>query len=84
MTVGIPSEELILSSAQEILESVSSWKEGKTFSKGKVKTYSRPKAAGDGAAWHARLSEHTTEDATFDEFWSKLGNNKAINEKECV
>lgn len=58
------------------------WKKGKTFAKGKVLTLSRPKGPADGAPWHCRVSEHTEEDATFDEFWGKLGVNKAVNEKE--
>lgn len=64
------------------------WKEGKTFSSAKgsnpysVKTSSRAKQPGDGAAWHARYSEH--KEATFDEFWDGLGRNKAVNEKEYV
>ncbi len=49
-----------------------------------MKTFSRPKGSKDGAGWHLRVSEHTKEDATFDEFWSKLGLNKAENEMQYV
>ncbi|KAF7974807.1 hypothetical protein HWV62_11147 [Athelia sp. TMB] len=80
----IPSEESILAAGRSILDSIPTWKRGKTFHKNSVQTFSRSKAAGDGANWHVRVSEHGSEDATFDEFWSKLGNDKAINEKECV
>ena len=66
-----------------MLESTKSWKQGKTFNK-VVKTSSRPKGPQDGAPWHCRVSEHPPEDATFDEFWSKLGEDKANNEMQCV
>ena len=77
----LPSEETILKAGRAILESTSSWKEGKTYAHG-VKTLSRAKGPKDGANWHCRISEHTKDDATFDEFWSKLGENKPVNEKE--
>ena len=59
-----------------------SWKQGKTYQHNKVKTFSRSKGPKDGAGWYCRVSEHTKEDATFDEFWSKLGENKAENEMQ--
>jgi len=80
----IPSEETILALGNAVLDSAPTWKPGKTFQKNTVKTFSRPKGPQDGAPWHARLSEHTAADATFDEFWSKLGVNKAENEKEYI
>ncbi|OAX36408.1 hypothetical protein K503DRAFT_695218, partial [Rhizopogon vinicolor AM-OR11-026] len=68
-----------------VLGSTKSWKVGKTYATGTVQTLSRAKRSGDGAAWHSTMSQHTKEDATFnDEFWSKLGMNKAENAKECV
>ncbi|EMD38280.1 hypothetical protein CERSUDRAFT_49192, partial [Gelatoporia subvermispora B] len=80
----IPSEETILKLGNELIESTTSWKQGKSFQKNAVKTSSRPKGPNDGAAWHCRISEHTAEDATFDEFWSKLGSNKAENEIQFI
>ncbi len=74
----------MLAAARDLIETTTSWKEGKSYSKHTVRTFSRPKLQGDGAAWHCRVSEHGSEDATFDEFWSKLGVNKAENEKQCV
>ncbi|KAG2077974.1 hypothetical protein BDR04DRAFT_1226796 [Suillus decipiens] len=79
-----PDEETILALGRQVIESTETWKVGKTFSKGTVQTLSRAKGPGDGAPWHCRVSKHTKEDATFDEFWSKLGVNKAENEKEFV
>ena len=79
----LPSEETILALGEALLESTKSWKQGKTFNK-VVKTSSRPKGPQDGAPWHCRVSEHAPEDATFDEFWSKLGEDKANNEMQCV
>lgn len=81
-TLDFPAEETILALGRQVLESTESWKVGKVFSKGTVQTLSRAKGPGDGAPWHCRISEHTKEDATFDEFWSKIGVNKAENEKE--
>ncbi|EPS93319.1 hypothetical protein FOMPIDRAFT_1136399 [Fomitopsis schrenkii] len=79
----LPSEETILALSEALLESTKSWKQGKTFNK-VVKTSSRPKGPQDGAPWHSRVSEHAPEDATFDEFWSKLGEDKANNEMQYV
>jgi len=71
--------------ARELIDSAKSWKQGKSYNKNTVKTFVRPKGPGDGAPWFVRVSEHTSEDATFDEFWSKLGGfDKAVFEKECV
>ena len=75
---------MLLTAARELIASTYSWKRGKSFQKNKVHTFSRPKGPGDGAAWHGRVSEHTAEDATFDEFWSKIGHDHANNEVACV
>ena len=83
-TSDIPPEETILALGREVLESTKSWKVGKTYAKGTVQTLSRAKRQGDGAPWHCRISKHTKVDATFDEFWSRLGVNKPEQEKECV
>lgn len=78
----------MVSAAKALFETLDSWKQGKTFSKSKgltpykIKISSRPKQPGDGAAWHARYSEHT--EGTFDDFWEGLGRNKAVNEQEYV
>ncbi|KZT71301.1 hypothetical protein DAEQUDRAFT_124314 [Daedalea quercina L-15889] len=79
----LPSEEAIIALGETLLDSTNSWKHGKTYHK-VVKTSSRPKGPQDGAPWHCRVSEHTPEDATFDEFWSKLGEDKANNEMQYV
>lgn len=76
----LPSEDALLAAARELIASTYSWKRGKSFQKNKVHTFSRTKGPGDGAAWHGRVSEHTAEDATFDEFWSKIGHDHANNE----
>ncbi|OSD08592.1 hypothetical protein PYCCODRAFT_36469 [Trametes coccinea BRFM310] len=80
----IPSEEEIINAGKQLLESTPSWKQGKAYQHGKVKTFSRAKGPKDGAGWFGRVSEHTKEDATFDEFWSKLGENKAENEMQYI
>ncbi|KAH9857137.1 hypothetical protein C2E23DRAFT_865738 [Lenzites betulinus] len=80
----IPSEEEIIKAGKELLESTSSWKQGKVYQHNTVKTFSRSKGPKDGAAWFGRLSEHTSEEATFEEFWSKLGEDKAENEMQYI
>ncbi|KAI0780672.1 hypothetical protein BD413DRAFT_464425 [Trametes elegans] len=82
----IPSEDAIIAAGKQLLEGTSSWKQGKAYQHNTVKTFSRPKGPKDGAGWFGRVSEHTTQDASFDEFWSKLGNadNKAENEMQYI
>ncbi|KAJ7632777.1 hypothetical protein FB45DRAFT_913452 [Roridomyces roridus] len=79
----IPNDDQVMSAADEVLASTLEWAPGKTFH-GNVKTCSRPKAPGEGAAWHCRVSIHKTEEVTFDKLWEKLGKDKAVNEKEFI
>ncbi|PFH51736.1 hypothetical protein AMATHDRAFT_141975 [Amanita thiersii Skay4041] len=78
----IPPEESIISAGYDLMKSTSSWKLGKTYHN--VITCYRPKQLGDSAPWHCRISEHTTDEATFDQFWDKLGRNKATNEQQFI
>ncbi|KIK31149.1 hypothetical protein PISMIDRAFT_670132 [Pisolithus microcarpus 441] len=80
----IPPESAIIALGNELLVATESWKKGKTFAKGKVLTLHRPPGNGNESSWYCRVSQHDKEDATFDEFWSKLGVNKAENEKQFV
>ena len=66
------------------MEETASWKQGKSYHHNLVKTSHRKKGPKDGAAWYARVSEHDKEDATFEEFWNKLGEDKAENEMQYV
>ncbi|KAF9469343.1 hypothetical protein BDZ94DRAFT_1348605 [Collybia nuda] len=79
---AIPAEETILGVARSLIESTSTWTQGKTYKN--VKTYHRSKTLEDGAPWHCRVSEHTSAEVTFDQLWGKLGKDKAINEKEFI
>lgn len=77
----IPSEDEILTLGKEILVASDNWKQGKTLKKCiKTSTYS-PNPKG-GTKWACRVSEHTREEGTFDEFWNGLGVNKAENEMQ--
>jgi len=80
----IPPEDVIVATGREVLAATSNWKQGKTFRKViKTSTYSpNPKGGNGGAKWACRVSEHTREEGTFDEFWSGLGTNKAENEMQ--
>ncbi len=78
----LPSDEQVIAAAREVLEASTGWKKGKAYQKNTVRTYSRPKGPDDGAPWHCRVSEHAEAEATFDEFWSKIGTNHSENEKE--
>jgi len=80
----LPSEEQVIAAAREVLEASKGWKKGKKYQKNTVQTYSRPKGPGDGAPWYCRVSEHTAAEATFDEFWNKIGINHSENEKEYM
>lgn len=80
----IPSEDEILALGKEILAASDNWKQGKTYEKFvKTFTYS-PSSEGVnvGTKWACRVSEHTREAGTFDEFWNGLGTNKAENEMQ--
>ena len=77
----IPSEDEILVLAKEILATSVNWKQGKTIKSIKTSTYSPGSKGGNvGMKWACRVSEHTREEGTFDEFWSGLGIHKAENE----
>ena len=77
----IPSEEDILALAEEILAASDNWKQGKTIKSIKISTYFPGSKGGNvGMKWACRVSEHTREEGTFDEFWSGLGIHKAENE----
>jgi len=80
----IPSEDAIIAAGKEILAASSNWKQGKTYQKVvKTRTYSPSSKGGNGGTkWACRISEHTREEGTFDEFWSGLGTNKAENEMQ--
>ncbi|KAG6817788.1 hypothetical protein H0H87_003196 [Tephrocybe sp. NHM501043] len=80
---ALPSEQTLITTATNLIESTSTWIQGKTFHY-TVKTCHRPKGPIDGAPWHCRISEHAPTEATFDQFWAKLGEDKAINEKEFI
>ena len=75
----LPPEDKLIAQGHAILETTEKWKQGKTYYKS-VATYSREKFKGESANWHCRVSEHGPEDATFDEFWSRLAVNKGENE----
>ncbi|KAI0320122.1 hypothetical protein OF83DRAFT_1053756, partial [Amylostereum chailletii] len=80
----LPSDEDVVAAARKIMKATETWKRGKSYHHNTVRTFSKSKGLGDGAGWHARVSVHPPEDATFDEFWSKLGQNHAVNEKEYI
>ncbi|KAI0345341.1 hypothetical protein BDW22DRAFT_1406051 [Trametopsis cervina] len=79
----LPPEEVLISQGRALIDGSASWHKGKTFYK-TVQTSSRSKFKGEPANWHARVSEHGPEEATFDELWNKLGVNKGENEVNYV
>ncbi|KAG5341499.1 hypothetical protein C0989_010072 [Termitomyces sp. Mn162] len=81
LPAALPSEETVIAAGNRLIESTSTWKQGKTYHIN-VKTCHRPKSPADGAPWHCRISEHPPAEATFDQLWAKLGEDKALNEKE--
>jgi hypothetical protein len=78
----IPSEQAIIAAGVDLIDSVSGWRQGKAFHSGTVRTFSRAKVPGDGAPWHYRVSDHAPSEATFDDFWDRLGKDKPEHEKK--
>jgi hypothetical protein len=86
ISTEIPTEETLVGAGKQLIEGMNSWNQGKTYHK-VVKTYdtttSREGPKGrETLHWHGRISEHTPDQGTFDQFWEYLGKNKAVNEKE--
>jgi len=79
----IPSEDLILATAKDILAATGNWKQGKTLRK-VIKTCTYSTSPKGGTKWACRISEHTRDEGTFDEFWNGLGTNKAENEMQFI
>lgn len=79
-----PPESAIISLGRDILDSTGSWTEGRRYANGKILTLRRPKKRDDPESWYCRVSKHGPDDATFDEFWSKLGENKVENERQYI
>ncbi|KAG5649742.1 hypothetical protein H0H81_002211 [Sphagnurus paluster] len=79
----VPPHETLIDLAKKLIASTHSWKQGKTYYKN-VKTSHHPATTPGGAPWHCRVSEHTKDEATFDELWDRLGKDKALNEKEFI
>ncbi|EJD44162.1 hypothetical protein AURDEDRAFT_152230 [Auricularia subglabra TFB-10046 SS5] len=81
---SIPPRETLLAAAEALLSSADAWKKGKVF--GAVQSLTRPKHKDDpaGPPFHARLSTHTAEECTFEEFWDGLGIGRAQNETEYI
>jgi len=75
-----PSSQELLVAARELIESTTSWTQQKVYNG--VRTYTTKSAS--GPAWFCRVSEHSSEDATFDELWQGLGVNHSLNEKEYI
>lgn len=76
----LPGVDAILAAARKTIEAAPSWPTGKKY--GQVQSHSLKAPKGPG--WHARISEHSSDEATFDQFWEGLGVNHAQNESEWV
>jgi len=84
---SIPSVEAILKVALPLIQESESWGPSGTFEhkrsiRTSVHTVHRPKGPKDGAPWYGRLSEHTKEHGTWDDFWAGLGVNHSEHEAE--
>lgn len=80
----IPSRESLLAAARALFPGTGApagWQKGKAFQHGSVQALYRKI---DGAGWHARLSAHSAEECSFDEFWAGLGRDKAVNEAQYM
>ena len=65
-----------------MIEATLQWKSNGSFAKGVVTGYVHPKDDDDDQPWFCRVSEHSAEEASFDEFWFGLGTNKPEHEKK--
>ncbi|EKM55162.1 uncharacterized protein PHACADRAFT_255589 [Phanerochaete carnosa HHB-10118-sp] len=79
----LPPEDKLIAQGHAIMDTTDKWKQGKTYHE-TVRTYSRNKFKGETANWHCRVSEHGSEDGTFEEFWNLLAGNKGENEVNYV
>ena len=66
--------------ARPLIEESESWALVKTFEhktpiETSVRTIHRRKGPKDGASWYGRVSEHTKDHGTWDDFWAGLGVN---------
>ena len=79
-SLAIPSVETILKVARPMIQESESWTAVKSFEhktpiETTVNTFYRPKGPKDGVAWYGRVSEHTKDQGTWDDFWAGLGVN---------
>ena len=77
---AIPSVDTTLKVARSLIQESESWTSSGTFEHKKpvqasVHIVSRRKGPKDGASWHGRVSEHTKDIGTWDDFWAGLGVN---------
>lgn len=79
---SIPPEDELIKLARELAEASQSWKHTKVFEKGLVRGYAHDRDEDDEEPWFCRVSEHTTEEISFDEFWFGLGTKKPEHEKK--
>jgi len=80
----LPPEDKVIQAGRELIEATLNWKSNGSFAKGVVTGYVHPKDADDDQPWFCRVSEHSAEEASFDEFWFGLGTNKPEHEKKFV
>lgn len=77
---AIPNAETVLKVARTLIQESESWAASGTFEHKKpvqasVQIVFRRKGPKDGASWHGRVSEHTKDIGTWDDFWAGLGVN---------
>ncbi|KAI0028164.1 hypothetical protein K488DRAFT_59393, partial [Vararia minispora EC-137] len=80
----LPSTEAAIDAGRKLIESTAEWKRGKDYEHGIVRTFSKSKGVDDGAGWYCRVSEHGSDDATFEELWKYLGEEHARHENQYI
>lgn len=81
---SISSEDDIIKIGREFAAASQKWDHTKDFEKGLVKGYAHAKDADDEEPWFCRVSEHSTDEISFDELWFALGTTKPEHEKKYV
>ncbi|QRV72255.1 hypothetical protein RhiJN_00269 [Ceratobasidium sp. AG-Ba] len=78
---AIPHLDATLAGARALMDDLASWHEGKSH--GNIKTF-RKRSTEPGPDWHARISTHPPNQGSFDEFWTCLGIDHSLHEKEYI
>ncbi|KAF9483655.1 hypothetical protein BDN70DRAFT_276934 [Pholiota conissans] len=79
---SVPTDDVLIKHAQDILQASASWQEGKTYQN--IKTFvweERPKTTKKSHRWYCLVARIKKDDISFDKMWSKVGRNQVWHQK---